>query len=97
MQQIYDSAEPLYVAKPLAGTPTVLIRATVGEGNDTPYREIYADAALGWKSVIADLTVVDVDGGHSSMLQEPFVESLAEALLPYLVVKSERAKTFPAA
>jgi FkbH-like protein len=93
VRQIYDSAEPLYVPKPLPGTPTVLIRATVGEANDTPYREIYADAAFGWKSVIAGLTVVDVDGGHSSMLQEPFVESLAEALLPCLVVKSERART----
>jgi len=92
VQQIYDSAEPLYVPKPLRGTPTVLVRATVGEANDTPYREIYADAALGWKSVIADLTVVDVEGGHSSMLQEPFVESVAEALLPFLAVKSERAR-----
>jgi FkbH-like protein len=97
VQQIYDSAEPLYVPKPLRGTPTVLIRATVGEANDTPYREIYVDAAFGWKSVIADLTVVDVEGGHSSMLQEPFVESVAEALLPFLAVKSERAKAFTGA
>jgi thioesterase domain-containing protein len=97
VQQIYDSAEPLYLPKPLQGTPTVLIRATVGEGDDIPYREIYADATFGWGSVIADLTVVDAEGGHSSMLQEPFVESVAEALLPFLAVKSERAKTFTGA
>ena len=49
----------------------------LGEASDTPYREIYADETFGWGAVTQDLIVVDVEGGHSSMLQEPFVESLA--------------------
>jgi riboflavin biosynthesis pyrimidine reductase len=39
---------------------------------------------LGWRGVAENLTCVDVDGGHSTMLQERFVDSLATALLPYL-------------
>ena len=31
-----------------------------------------------------NIAVVDVEGGHSSMLQEPFVDSLAAALTPHL-------------
>jgi len=63
----------------------VLARAQRGEGgDDTPYQEIYADETLGWRAVADNLTCVDVDGGHSTMLQERFVDSLATALLPYL-------------
>jgi hypothetical protein len=39
---------------------------------------------LGWDALAQNLTVLDVEGGHSSMLQEAFVQSLAEALMPYL-------------
>jgi FkbH-like protein len=85
VREIYDSAEALYIPKPLAGVTAVLVRARAGEGIDTPYREIYADESLGWGSITDALSVVDVDGGHSSMLQEPFVASLSAALVPYLV------------
>ena len=60
------------------------MRARTGEGEDTPYREIYADPTFGWGAVAQELAVVDVDGGHITMLQENFVDSLAEALMPYL-------------
>jgi thioesterase domain-containing protein len=85
VREIYDSAEALYIPKPLTGVTAVLVRARAGEGIDTPYREIYADESLGWGSITDALSVVDVDGGHSSMLQEPFVASLSAALVPYLV------------
>jgi FkbH-like protein len=84
VRQIYDSAELLYAPQPLPEASVVLVRATTGEADDTPYREIYRDDVLGWGSLTSALTVVDVEGGHSSMLQEPFVESLANALLPHL-------------
>ncbi|MDJ0730539.1 MAG: amino acid adenylation domain-containing protein [Crocosphaera sp.] len=50
--------------------------------NDTPVRYLSKDPdALGWqKWVKEDMTIYDVPGGHSSMLQEPYVDVLAEKL-----------------
>jgi FkbH-like protein len=87
-RQIYDSAEARYVPKPLPLPSVVLARAQTGEADDIPYRNIYADETFGWDAVALDLAVVDVDGGHSTMLQEHYVDSLAEALMPYLQQKA---------
>ncbi len=84
VRDIYDSAEARYVPGSLRDAGVILIRARSGEGADTPYREIYVDETLGWSSVAPGIEVIDVEGGHSSMLQEPFVESLAGALLAKL-------------
>ena len=84
-RQIYESADALYVARPLSRASVVLVRARAGvEGvaDDIPYLDIYADEALGWRALIEQLNVIDVDGGHSSILREPFVQSLATALGP---------------
>ena len=82
--QIYDCAQARYTPKPLSLVPVVLVRAQAGEGSDAPYRDIYADETFGWKRVADGVTYVDVDGGHSTMLQERYVDSLAKALEPYL-------------
>jgi FkbH-like protein len=82
--QIYNCAEARYLAKPLTISSIVLVRARAGQGNDTPFRNIYADEMLGWASVAHPLTVIDVDGGHSTMFQERFVGPLSNALQPYL-------------
>ncbi len=88
VRQIYESAEAPYVPKPLSHASVVLVRARAGVPHDTPYmddtayREIYADDTFGWRGLTDKLIVIDVDGGHSSMLQEPFVRSLATALTP---------------
>jgi thioesterase domain-containing protein len=84
VRQIYDSAEARYLPKPQSIASIVLVRARLGEEDDTPYLHIYADETFGWRGLAPDLAVVDVDGGHSSMLQERFVESLAKALKPYV-------------
>jgi hypothetical protein len=84
VRDIYDSAEARYVPGSLRDAGVVLIRARSGEGDDTPYREIYVDETLGWSSIAPGIEIIDVDGGHSSMLQEPFVESLASALMAKL-------------
>jgi acyl transferase domain-containing protein/thioesterase domain-containing protein len=84
LREIYDGAAARYAPKPLAISPVVLVRPQTGEGEDTPYREIYADETLGWSAVAQGLVIVDVAGGHITMLQERFVDSLAEALMPYL-------------
>ena len=80
VRQIYDTAEANYTPKPMPGANVVLVRAKAGEGADTPYRDIYSDDGLGWRSIAVGLRTADVEGGHFSMLQEPFVESLSDAL-----------------
>jgi thioesterase domain-containing protein/acyl carrier protein len=86
VRQIYECAQLRYTPRALSIPGIVLVRAQKGEGgDDTPYQEIYADETLGWRAVAENLTCVDVDGGHSTMLQERFVDSLATALLPYLL------------
>jgi thioesterase domain-containing protein len=67
--------------------PVLLIRARNGQGGDTPFREIFADEALGWSKVTSKLAIADVDGGHFSMLQEPFAEMVAQAISEQLDCK----------
>lgn len=63
----------------------VLFRATRSdpclEGtviDDTPYVELFEDPELGWRDKVHTLHVHDVPGGHSSMLQEPYVKVMAD-------------------
>jgi thioesterase domain-containing protein len=90
VRQIYASAEAVYLPKPLSQTVVLLVRARAGvapdipDVDDTAFREIYADDTFGWRELTDKLVVIDVDGGHSSMLQEPFVQSLAAALMPFV-------------
>ncbi len=91
VRDIYDSAEARYVPGCFRDTGVMLIRARSGEGTDTPYREIYVDETLGWSSIAPEIEVIDVEGGHSSMLQEPFVESLAHALIAEGAARQRRA------
>jgi thioesterase domain-containing protein len=87
VREIYDSAEAKYFPKALSDVHVLLVRAESDKLNDiadTPYREIYSDDMFGWSSVCAKIEVIDVAGGHSSMLQEPYVESLASALTAIL-------------
>jgi thioesterase domain-containing protein len=95
LRQIYESAEAYYVPKPLRGVRTVLARARHRTPilSDTPYRVIYADETLGWGTTTQDLAIVDVAGGHSTMLEEPFVQSLAAALLLHINPKSRAIAT----
>jgi thioesterase domain-containing protein/acyl carrier protein len=79
VREIYEEAERRYRPGPLTGVPLLLARARDGEGGDTPYVTVYEDADFGWGRVVAaQPSLVDVDGGHASMLQEPHVGSLAE-------------------
>ncbi len=80
VREIYDSAESRYLPKTLSNAGILLLRAQSGDEYDQPYREVYADETFDWSSVAKDITVIDVKGGHSSMLQEPFVESLVNAI-----------------
>ncbi len=87
---IYNHAENAYRPEPSAVT-AVLFRATSGSGNDIPFAQVFKDPTLGWASLVSDLVVIDVDGGHASMLQEPQAASLANAILPHVVGPTVRA------
>ena len=80
VRQIYDSAELSYNPSPTSLPSLMLVRARAGQGGDTPFREVYADDELGWRRVSTDLLIEDVDGGHYTMLQEPFAEAVAEKI-----------------
>lgn len=95
VRQRYESAEAGYLPQPLIGAGVVLLRARAGlDGtNDTPARLIYMDEALGWRAVVPELEILDVEGGHASMLREPHVAGLAALLADRLLpqVQQERA------
>lgn len=81
VMQIYNALEARYHPPVLRETPILLVRASAGEGADTPYRQFYREEDFGWGCVADRLEVVDVSGGHSSMLQEQSVDALVGALL----------------
>ena len=82
--QIYSELAANYVPPTLADVPVLLVRASKGEDADTPCKDIYQDDDFGWRQVAGQLTLANVAGGHSSMLQETHVDSLAAVLLANL-------------
>jgi thioesterase domain-containing protein len=82
--EIYEVLEAKYEPPALSSVPVLLVRASAGEGDDTPYRERYSSDDFGWRRVASRLELVDVQGGHSSMLQEDAIESLAAALSKHM-------------
>jgi FkbH-like protein len=88
VMEIYNVLESRYTPPAIADVPILLVRASVGDGIDTPYRDVYQEEDFGWRRVADRLEVVDVIGGHSSMLQERAVESLAAALVGHLAASS---------
>ncbi|HSC86076.1 MAG TPA: amino acid adenylation domain-containing protein [Polyangiaceae bacterium] len=81
-------AEREYVIpRPYEGR-AVLIRATKKDPaydgsliDDTPYIDLFDDPLLGWEGkTTSPVTVHDVAGGHSSMLQDPNVLAVARIL-----------------
>jgi amino acid adenylation domain-containing protein len=59
----------------------ILIRATQGSGSDEPLIVRSRDPLFDWgKRVAGAIEAVDAPGGHSSMIQEPHVGSVAQYL-----------------
>lgn len=84
VRQIYEFAERDYLPQQFRGE-VFLLRATQGSDNDEPWIEVYSDPLFGWEQRVTEGVVVqDVPGGHSSMLQEPNVAVLAEAMQSYI-------------
>ncbi len=93
VMQIYNLLESHYRPTPWPDGHLLLVRATAGQGSDTPYRDIYRDEDFGWRSVAGQIEVVDVVGGHSSMLQEHAVDSLANAIIQCIGAPAAGAST----
>lgn len=85
VRMIYNFAETEYRPDtPFQGN-VLLLRAVAGEGNDEPWIEVYSDPLFGWeKRITGTVQVHDVPGGHSSMLQEPNVQVMAEVIQAYI-------------
>ena len=84
-------AEKEYVIpQPYTGE-IALLRATkkdrMFEGtliDDTPYVDLFVDPMMAWQDKAAGIDVHDLPGGHSSMLMEPYVQTLAVKFQDYL-------------
>jgi thioesterase domain-containing protein len=72
--------EPTHV---LTHTAVCLYRATKGDGSlaDKAYCEIYTGEYFGWERRVAGpIRAVSVPGGHTSLLQEPHVQTLVREM-----------------
>lgn len=85
VRTIYDLAEQEYLPETSYSGELVLLRATEGEGADEPYIFKYEDPLLGWSQrTHKGVQVYEVQGGHASMLQEPYVEDMVGKINLYL-------------
>lgn len=81
---LFAEAEYVPTAKKFEGQ-LLLFRATEGKDADQPFQKIYGDPEFGWgECTTQSVCVYDVPGGHSSMLQQPHVQVLAEMMCAYL-------------
>lgn len=85
VRAVYLDAEARYRPRHKVKEEIVLFRATSGEGAEEPLAHRYLDPRLGWEQrTCKAVRVIDVPGGHGSMLQEPHVEVIARHLHAYL-------------
>src|SRR5262249_41788670 len=83
VRTVYLYAERDYRPEEPFDGELVLFRATAGRGAaaDEPCGGRYDDPMLGWgRRATRGVRVIEIPGGHSSMLQEPHVGVLAEHL-----------------
>src|SRR6185369_10830790 len=81
VRDVYMSALARYTGQPTLGIPSLLFRATEGDGDDMPLGEVFEDPCLGWRELLGgSLRVIDSPGGHSTMLQQGRVDAIASHL-----------------
>jgi FkbH-like protein len=85
VRTVYEFAERDYRPAGRLDAPVVLLRATEGKGANEPFINLFEDPLLGWAPyVLGELEVIEVPGGHSSMLQEPNVAALAKCICAFI-------------
>ncbi|MBD2043729.1 SDR family NAD(P)-dependent oxidoreductase [Microcoleus sp. FACHB-672] len=84
VRTIYRIAAKEYMPQGYQGQ-LALFRATEGEGIEEPAINLTNDPLFGWgKRATKGVVVYDIPGGHSSMLQDPNVQVMAEKLNAYI-------------
>ncbi len=89
---IFQFAEKNYSPQGLYQGEVLLLRATQASNtfdntpiDDTPYAEFFTDPLLGWENrVTQGVKAYDLAGGHSSMLQPPNVQVMAEKMQAWI-------------
>jgi thioesterase domain-containing protein len=80
-REIYDWAIKKHTFKTVFTSKVFLIRGTAsveGVSGDKPAIDIFEDECFGWNTLVEnELNVIDVKGGHSSLLMQPYVEELS--------------------
>ncbi|MBL1174994.1 condensation domain-containing protein, partial [Pantanalinema sp. GBBB05] len=85
-------AQQEYVPETRLDGDVLLFRATAASPlfdgtsiDDTPYTEQFSDPLLGWgKRVTMKVQAYDIPGGHSSMLQQPHVQHMADRIQAHI-------------
>lgn len=78
IREIYLAASRRYKPGKSAHVRAVVFRASEHGGDAPPFRDLLVDEDLGWKALLGDnVTIVDAPGGHSNILQQPHVNSVA--------------------
>lgn len=100
VRQIYAAARDSYRPGPATIQHVLLLKATQGVDADEPAGALTEDPLLGWHPYVQGrLEAVEVRGGHSSMLQEPYVHELAglleQCLDPVSTPPSQRGRSTP--
>jgi thioesterase domain-containing protein len=93
VRDIYLIIRDDYVPLPARIEHAVLVKATEAGGPDEAARQRFDDPLLGWGRLVdGRLDAVDCPGGHSSMLQEPAVQTVAAILTKLLCPEPEEAE-----
>ena len=95
---IYKFARKKYVPGVFNGN-ILLVRATEATKDlsynydDSPMREIAADPLFGWGlRAVQEIYVEDTPGGHSTMLQKPYVRTLGSKIEQYISETNESGR-----
>jgi hypothetical protein len=81
VREIYTCIRDSYAPSAAQIKLALLVKATATGEGDEGVRDQFDDPLLGWGRLVeGNLQAVDTRGGHSSMLQEPWVEEVVELL-----------------
>ncbi|MEO1591323.1 MAG: amino acid adenylation domain-containing protein [Cyanobacteria bacterium J06632_22] len=81
IREVYLFAEQHYTPATVFDGSVLLVKATAGSDVDQPYHEIYEDRLFGWQPrVTRSVQMVQVPGGHSTMLSADNVDNVVAAL-----------------
>ncbi|HEX2734088.1 MAG TPA: condensation domain-containing protein [Polyangiaceae bacterium] len=79
-RELFERMEQDYAGEAVS-IPSLLVRASHGKDGDIASRQQLIDPHFDWQTLIrGEIQVVDVPGGHSTMLREPHVDATARAV-----------------